>query len=94
MRTRLLRATKKLILLDEPVTGLDPIVTSELYSIIRKINKEFGITVIMVSHDLLSAVNQADKILHLQKQNSFFGTTDEYTSSDIFKSFSGGALDV
>ena len=91
---RALCATKKLILLDEPVTGLDPVVTAELYSIIRKINREYGITVIMVSHDLLSAVSQADKILHLQKNDSFFGTTDEYTSSDIFKSFSGGAFDA
>lgn len=91
---RALCATKKLILLDEPVTGLDPIVTAELYSLIKKINQEFGITVIMVSHDLLSAISQADKILHLRKNDSFFGTTEEYINSDIFKSFSGGSADV
>lgn len=89
---RALCATKKLLLLDEPVTGLDPIVTAELYSLIRKINKEYGITIVMVSHDLFSAVSQADKILHLRKKDSFFGTTEEYVESDIFKAFSGGAV--
>ncbi len=87
---RALCATKTLLLLDEPVTGLDPIVTAEFYSLINKINKEYGITIIMVSHDLLSAVNYATHILHLNKNNSFFGTTEEYLLSDIYEKFNGG----
>lgn len=87
---RALCATKKLILLDEPVTGLDPVVTAELYSIIRSINKEFGITVVMVSHDLHSAVENASHILHLSKTGNFFLTVDDYRSSGIYKSFLGG----
>lgn len=87
---RALCAADKLILLDEPVTGLDPVVTVEFYSIIKKLNKEYGITVIMVSHDLFSAVNNASHILHLRKNNSFFGTVEEYTASAIYKEFSGG----
>ena len=87
---RALCATKKLLLLDEPVTGLDPVVTSELYSIIRSINRDYGITVIMVSHDLHSALKNASHILHLNKNKYFFGTTAEYTESEIYKSFSGG----
>ncbi|MGN0448066.1 MAG: metal ABC transporter ATP-binding protein [Acutalibacteraceae bacterium] len=87
---RALCATKKLLLLDEPVNGLDPVVTSEFYSIIKNINKQLGITVVMVSHDLHSAILNADKILHLSKGKSFFGSVDEYLSSDIYKSFSGG----
>ncbi len=87
---RALCATGKLLLLDEPVTGLDPIVTAEFYALIKKINKEFGITVIMVSHDLLTAVSTASHILHIKKTDSFFGTTAEYFESDIYKTFSGG----
>lgn len=89
---RALCATKKLLLLDEPVTGLDPVVTGELYSLIRSVNKEYGITVIMVSHDLHSALKNASHILHLSKDKEFYGTTGEYLESDIYKSFSGGAV--
>ena len=53
---RALCATKSLLLLDEPVTGLDPIVTGEFYQLIRRINRESGIAVVMVSHDIESAV--------------------------------------
>lgn len=89
---RALCATKKLILLDEPVTGLDPIATADLYSIIKSINKNYGITVVMVSHDLHSAVKNASHILHLNRNGYFFGTVEEYLSSRIYKSFSGGLI--
>lgn len=87
---RALCATKKLLLLDEPVTGLDPVVTADFYRIIEKINREFGITIIMVSHDLYSSIRYATHILHMRKNGAFFGTVDEYLESDIYKSFSGG----
>ena len=87
---RALCATKKLLLLDEPVTGLDPVVTADFYRIIKRINREYGITVIMVSHDLYSAVNYATHILHMKRDGSFFGTVGEYLSSDVYKAFSGG----
>ncbi len=89
---RALCATKKMLLLDEPVTGLDPLVTAEFYELIKKINRDYGITVIMVSHDLLSSVNYASHILHLRKNGSFFGTVNEYLQSEIYKSFSGGRM--
>jgi zinc transport system ATP-binding protein len=91
---RALCAADKMILLDEPVTGLDPLVTAEFYALLKKINKQYGITVIMVSHDLFAAVNNATHILHLQKNNSFFGNTAEYLISDIYKKFSGGDTDA
>lgn len=87
---RALCAADKMILLDEPVTGLDPMVTAEFYALLKKINKQYGITVIMVSHDLFAAVNNASHILHLRKNDSFFGATAEYINSDIYKEFSGG----
>lgn len=87
---RALCATKKLILLDEPVTGLDPVVTNELYSVIRSINRDYGITIVMVSHDLNAALKNASHILHLSKNDYFYGSIDEYMTSKIFKGFTGG----
>ncbi len=87
---RALCAGKKILLLDEPVTGLDPIATNEFYNLIKRVNTEFGITVVMVSHDLHSCLDFASHILHLKKQNSFFGTKEEYLFSDIYMKYSGG----
>lgn len=77
---RALCATSKIILLDEPVTGLDPKVTMEFYELLYKLNQT-GITVIMVSHDL-QAIPYASHILHLNKSKSFFGTKEEYLEKD------------
>ncbi len=84
---RALCATRKILLLDEPVTGLDPRVTIELYELIRKLNDE-GITIIMISHDVSAAVKYANKILHIGRQ-TFFGSVKEYLDSDLGKSFTG-----
>ena len=91
---RALCATKKLVLLDEPVNGLDPVVTNELYSIIRSINHDYGITIVMVSHDLDSAIKNASHILHLNKNDYFYGTVNEYLVSSIYKNFAGGDRNV
>ena len=87
---RALCATKKIIILDEPITGLDPTVTREMYSLIKEINKK-GITMIMVSHDINFAVNNASKILHLKKNIKFFGNTEDYANSEVGRRFIGGA---
>lgn len=84
---RALCATKTLLLLDEPVTGLDPIVTAEFYQLIRRINRESGIAVVMVSHDIESAVEDASHILHLQEKMLFFGTSEDYRRSRVGQSF-------
>jgi len=89
---RALCATKKMLLLDEPVAGLDPIATQELYRLIASVNKD-GLTVIMVSHDIRSAVTYASHILHLNRAQVFFGSTDEYLNSAVGKSFVGGRRD-
>ena len=88
---RALCSTKKLLLLDEPVSGLDPVVTQELYRLINDINSETGITVIMVSHDIHSAVKYASHILHLKNSQVFFGKTSEYITSQVGIGFLGGA---
>lgn len=87
---RALCATKKILLLDEPVSGLDPLVTAELYQIIKDINDE-GITIVMVSHDVKTAVKFASHILHLRNKSAFFGSKEEYIKSREYKIFMGGA---
>ncbi len=87
---RALCATKKMILLDEPVAGLDPVVTKELYSLIKKINEDLGITIVMVSHDIKMVVEDSKHILHISDSNIFYGTTNEYINSDLGKCFIGG----
>ena len=72
------------------MTGLDPIVTAEFYQLIRKINRESGIAVVMVSHDIESAVQYASHILHLQETALFFGTAKEYEHSRVGRTFLGG----
>ena len=79
-----------LLLLDEPVTGLDPIVTAEFYQLIQKINRESGIAVVMVSHDIESAVEYASHILHLQETVLYFGKASQYKKSRAGKAFLGG----
>lgn len=87
---RALCATKKLLLLDEPVTGLDPIATGEMYNLIKLVNLCDNITVIMVSHDIHEAVRYATHILHLGHRQLFFGTGAEYKESDLARRFLGG----
>ncbi len=82
---RALCATGKVLLLDEPVSGLDPKVTAEMYSLIEELNKD-GITIIMISHDIAAAVRYASHILHIGAR-IFFGTTDAYLGSEEGKYF-------
>lgn len=85
---RALCATGKLILLDEPVAGLDPVAMAHMYSIIKELNRKDNITVIMVSHDIVSAVADATHILHLcVNGDMFFGTTEEYKHSKLGSRF-------
>lgn len=67
-----------MIFLDEPITGLDPVAMKEMYELIERLNKEMGITIIMVTHDIENAMKYSDKILCLKKNENFFGTPEEY----------------
>lgn len=85
-RTLLARAlcgAKKIILLDEPVSGLDPVSTAEMYELISSLNRESGITVIMITHDVLAALKYATRVLHMGEHPQFFSSVSEYRQSSI-----------
>lgn len=90
---RALCATSKLLVLDEPVTGLDPSAIQELYQILQRLNREDGVTILMVSHDIRNVVGQADKILHLGQRVLFYGSTEAYKRSEIGRRFLGSGED-
>ncbi len=87
--TRALCAAKKLLILDEPVTGLDPLATVELYAQLKTLNEEENMAIIMVSHDFKNSMEQADKILHLGHKEYFFGSINAYLDSAFGKMFTG-----
>jgi zinc transport system ATP-binding protein len=91
---RALCASRRLLVLDEPAAGLDPLVTAGVYELLDKLNREMGVTVVMVSHDIESAIKYAHKILHLKKSKAdgvnspiFFGSAGEYLASDTGREF-------
>lgn len=85
---RALCATGKLLLLDEPVTGLDPRLTKEFYDIVEDLNKKDEITIVMVSHDVNAAIKYASHILHVGTP-LFFGTKEDYLKTQAGKEFVG-----
>ena len=83
---RALCATKKCLVLDEPTTGLDPVVTAEFYRVLHAINAQ-GMTIIMVSHDIEEAVRDCSHILHLSCHPLFIGTAQAYKASPIGRKY-------
>ena len=90
---RAMCAAGRLILLDEPVSGLDPAATTDLYELIADINKNMGMTVIMVSHDTQAAVKYASHIMQLSHTQLFYGTVDDYKNSEVGHDYLKGAKD-
>lgn len=84
---RAICAAEKLVLLDEPVTGLDAQSSDNFYKLIMHLNSEHGVAVVMVSHDIERSVKFAGKVLHLGADNFFFGTVDEYKATEYYKNF-------
>ena len=79
---RALCATKKILFLDEPVSGLDPEVTADFYALIRRLNRREGITILMISHDLQATAADATHILHLGTP-FFYGLASDYFHSEV-----------
>lgn len=83
---RALCATEKMILMDEPVSGLDPKATEEMYQLIYELNRQNQISVIMISHDINAAVKYGDKILHVSEK-PYFALKENYLKSPYFRHF-------
>lgn len=90
---RALCATDKLIIMDEPITGLDQKSTLDMYNIIDNLNKEYELSIIMVSHDIKTSLNYADKILHMSNELLFYGDVKDYKQSEVGKRLLGGGSD-
>lgn len=84
---RALCAAKKLILLDEPTTGLDPVASEEFYHLLLKLNRQYQLTVVMVSHAVREAMAHADHILYLSAKHHFYGTTEGFAETEDGKKF-------
>lgn len=84
---RALCATQKMLLLDEPVSGLDPKAAIDMYQVIRELNQKDGITIIMISHDIGAAMKDSSHILHIGTKPLFFGKRQEYMNTDIGRAF-------
>lgn len=80
---RALCATGSILLLDEPVAGLDPLATAEMYAVIEALHSREGLTVVMISHDIPAALRYADRILHMSHDDAFLGTVEEYRRSSL-----------
>lgn len=87
---RALCATNRLLILDEPITGLDPWAIQDFYHLIRDLNRKEHVAILMVTHDMANVVGQANKILHLKQRVLFYGTTEEYKKSQAGRMFLGG----
>ena len=74
---RALCSNSKILLLDEPVAGLDPKSTLEMYSIIKRLNEENDTTILMISHDTKSALKYASHVLEISNDTAYT-TKDEY----------------
>jgi zinc transport system ATP-binding protein len=90
---RALCASSKMILLDEPVAGLDPDATRDMYEAIANLNRN-GVTVIMISHDTDAALHYATHVLHLARKPLFFGSVGDYRTSDAYRLQQQGGMRV
>ena len=84
---RALLAAHEILMLDEPVSGLDPSATSELYDTLAELNRKNGMTVIVISHDIAKTIVPSTKILHIAKDRYFFGTPAAYMANDLSRIF-------
>ena len=84
---RALCAAHKLLILDEPITGLDPAAAQDLYKILSYLNRKEGMAIVMVTHDLKAALRSASRVLHIGRRGVFLGSAEEYLSSSLGKRF-------
>ena len=84
---RALCAARRLLILDEPITGLDPAAAQDLYKTLAYLNEKEGMAVVMVTHDLKAALRSARTVLHIGRRGTFLGTPAEYLASPMGRRF-------
>lgn len=80
---RALCAAKSVLILDEPVSGLDPKAAADMYELIHHLNKHTGTTIIMVTHDVENSLRDASKVLKMSKNPEFFTSVEAYRKAFI-----------
>ncbi len=88
---RALCAAGRLLILDEPITGLDPAAAQDLYKTLSYLNEKEGMAVVMVTHDLRPALRQARTVLHIGRSGLFYGTAEAYLRSPQGRRFGDAA---
>ena len=86
---RAICATRRILFLDEPCAGLDPVFIKDFYKLVKKLNDE-NITIVTVSHDINAAIKYANKILHMKRNAIFFGNVNDYVNSKVGEIFLKG----
>ena len=86
-------SSQTLLVLDEPAAGLDPKITIEVYELLKTLNQETGISIIMVSHDTRNAKQYANNILHMEHGQGFFDSTAAYLGSERGKKYFSHSAD-
>ena len=89
---RTLCSTRDIILLDEPVSGLDPIITESFYNVVNHLNNEHGTTVVMVSHDIQNCFKYASHILYIGKELFYYGSKSDFLNSEFSKNIRGNQI--
>ena len=84
---RALCAARSLLILDEPITGLDPAAAQDLYKTLAYLNRKEGMAVVMVTHDLKAALRSARTVLHIGRTGYFLGTPADYLASPMGRRF-------
>jgi len=85
---RALCAAESILLLDEPVTGLDPDATKDLYDVIRELNRVHGVAIAMISHDLSGAMRDARHVLVMDGGMDYYGDVAGYEARYLSRAVS------
>ncbi|MBI2871860.1 MAG: metal ABC transporter ATP-binding protein [Chloroflexi bacterium] len=73
----------ELLLLDEPTAGVDVAGEERLYSLLRDMRQQHGVTIILVSHDVGVVLHEATKVVCINRKLRFYGAAREVTDADL-----------
>lgn len=79
----------QVLILDEPTTALDPQSRDSFYHILGQLNKEQGTTILLITHDVGTIGNYANKLLYIDERLIFYGTFDQFCHSEQMTDYFG-----